>query len=54
MENVPLLCDFAAATMLIQEWFFSELGLTGHSLSDPPADAFNFVSAQPCEQSPLG
>lgn len=35
MENVPLLCDLAAATALIQEWGFSRSWLTGHSLSAP-------------------
>lgn len=55
MENVPLLCDPAAATMLVQEWgFVLELGLTGHSLSASPADSFNFVSAKSCEQSLSG
>jgi len=43
MENVRLLCDFAAATVLTPErGFYLELGLTDHSLSAPPSRRVGF------------
>lgn len=54
MENVPLLCDLAAAIALIQEWFFFRTLLHRSFPLCPSADSFNLVSAKPCEQSPSG
>lgn len=52
MENVPLLCDLAAATALIQEWgFFLELGLTGHSLSAPQQTHLTLLQLNPVSRA---
>lgn len=51
MENVPLLCDLAAAIALIQEWFFLELCFTGHSLSAPQQTHLTWFQLNPVSRA---